>query len=71
MLPEASKVKLAIYNLLGQRIVTLVDQEQQSGIYSVQWDGKNEAGQDVASGLYLYQLRAKEFTSMQKLTLIR
>ena len=71
VLPEASRVKLAIYNLLGQRIVTLVDQEQQSGIYSVQWDGKNEAGRDVASGLYLYLLKAQEFTSVQKLALIR
>ncbi len=71
MLPEASKVKLAIYNQLGQRIITLVDQEQQPGIYSVQWDGKNEAGRDAASGLYLYQLKTKEFTRVQKLALIR
>jgi hypothetical protein len=71
MLPEASKVKLAIYNQLGQRIITLVDQEQQPGIYSVQWDGKNEAGRDVASGVYLYLLEAKEVTRVQKLALIR
>ena len=71
LLPGASHVKLAIYNLRGQRIVTLVDREQQPGTYSVQWDGRNEASQDVASGVYLYQLQTKEFISVQKLVLIR
>lgn len=56
ILAEESEVWLAIYDLAGQRMRTLVQQRQLPGQYGVVWDGRNEAGQDVASGVYLYQL---------------
>jgi hypothetical protein len=55
-LPEDCHVKLHVYNILGQRIRTLVDEAQKANDYQVSWDGKNQQGQDVASGVYLYKL---------------
>jgi len=56
-LPRKGIVKLDIYNLLGRRIRKLVEQEQDCGLYSVVWDGRDEQGASVASGVYIYQLR--------------
>lgn len=70
-LPEVSDVKLEIYNLLGQRIGTLVDQSQRSGSYLINWDGTDEFNQPVASGVYLYQLITKNFRQTNKLILLR
>ncbi|RMG26292.1 MAG: T9SS C-terminal target domain-containing protein, partial [Methanobacteriota archaeon] len=57
-LPANSRVKLEIFNLLGQRIRTLVNELQMAGEYSAEWNGKNEHGRSVASGVYIYRLRA-------------
>jgi hypothetical protein len=57
-----SNVELSIFNALGQKIQTLVSQTQAAGSYSVQWDGQNDAGQPVASGMYLYRIT---YTSME------
>ena len=51
---------LKIYNVLGQKVRTLVDEEKLPGIYQVIWDGKDEKGKDVASGIYLYQLTVRQ-----------
>ncbi len=70
-LPIASEVKLQIYNLLGQRIVTLVDNQQPAGFYSVQWGGKDKQGYPVASGVYLYSIKAENFVQVRKLILVK
>ncbi len=59
-LPERTDVKLAVYDLLGRRVSTLVDESPAQGAYQVQWDGKDTDGLDVASGIYLYRLKAGE-----------
>jgi hypothetical protein len=69
-LPKEAEVKLVIYNLLGQRVRILVDKKQPTGIYSVQWDGKDESGRNVSSGIYLYRLQTNEFVKVRKLTLL-
>ena len=66
-----SHVSLKIYNLLGQEVQTLVDELQMPGYYSVRWDGKDKQGKDVASGIYLYQLKAGDFVEMKKMTVLR
>ena len=68
---KASQVKLVIVNLLGQRVATLVDKFLPAGFYSAQWEGKDESGKLVASGVYIYQLQTKEFVKSRKLVLIR
>jgi len=55
-LPRTSKVNLTIYNILGQKIKTLVDEEKQAGFYSVIWDGTNNIGIKVSSGIYIYRM---------------
>jgi len=69
--PQAGEVELAIYNLVGQRLVGLVTEALQAGVYTVHWDGRDAEGRAAASGLYIYQLRAGERTQRRKLLLLR
>ena len=70
-LPEQSDVRLVIYDILGREVRTLVNDQQQPGLHSVQWDGRNNAGQPVASGLYLSRLVVGEKTQVNKMTLVK
>jgi tetratricopeptide (TPR) repeat protein len=70
-LPENCQVSLVVYNLLGQRIRTLLDSPQPMGFHSVRWDGKDDQGQVVASGVYLYLMTTKQFRQVEKMLLLR
>lgn len=70
-LPQRSMVKLAIYNTLGQKVRTLLDQPAEAGIHSVMWNGRNDAGQPVASGIYVYRFEAGDYRKIQKMILLR
>lgn len=70
-LPEASRVNLNVYNVLGQVVRTLVNQELPAGLHSVIWDGKNTQGSDVSSGVYFYRIKAGDFESTMRMTLLR
>lgn len=65
-LPEAGDVKLYIYNFLGQRVTTLVDEQQAAGIYDIQFDASN-----LASGSYIYRLEAGDYFQMRQMILIK
>lgn len=71
VLPNACHVRLSIYNLLGQRIRTLVDGYQAAGHQTVRWDGTDEQGNKVASGIYFYRIQAGEFTDAKKMILMK
>ena len=58
MWAHESKVKICIYNLLGQKVRTLVDEVQKAGYHEVIWDGRDEFGREVASGVYLCRMEA-------------
>ena len=62
---------LKIYNVLGQKVKTLVDEEKLPGIYQAIWDGKDDAGEDVASGIYFYQLKVRDQILTKKMLLLR
>ncbi|MDQ7063556.1 MAG: FlgD immunoglobulin-like domain containing protein [candidate division KSB1 bacterium] len=64
-------VQLKIYNLKGQLVRTLVKGYQGAGAYSVTWDGRDDQGQAVASGVYLYQFRAGEEVEVRRMLLLR
>jgi hypothetical protein len=68
---KRSQVVLEIRNALGQKICRLVDQLQAAGSYRIRWDGRNAAGQAVASGVYFCQLTAGKFSATRKMLLIR
>jgi len=70
-LPEASAVSLMIFNSMGQLVRTLVRGEYASGKYELVWDGKNEHGEQMASGMYLYVIKAGAFTAQRKLILMK
>jgi hypothetical protein len=65
------RVTLRIYNLLGQPVRTLVDEEKSPGRYHVVWDGKNEAGAQVASGVYFYTIAAGNFKATKKMAILK
>ena len=70
-LPSSQHVQLSIYNVLGQRVITLVDEPQTAGFKSVRWNGFDQSGASVASGVYFYRLRAGAFTEARKMILLR
>ncbi len=77
-LSKRSLVSLEIFNIVGQRVRTLVDREQTTGVYELAWDGANDAGRLVSSGVYMYRLQAgastgspgDRFTVIRKMVLI-
>jgi hypothetical protein len=71
VIPEETNVKLLIYNLTGQVIRTLVNVKQNAGSHSVIWDGKNNKGGMVSSGVYLYRIVSKNFNLTKKMLLIK
>ncbi|MEE9442111.1 MAG: S8 family serine peptidase [candidate division Zixibacteria bacterium] len=70
-LQVAVNVELVVYNVIGQRIATLVSEYQMAGNYKVDWNGKDESGQTVASGIYLYRLTAGEFVKTKRMMLLK
>ncbi|MCK6621236.1 MAG: T9SS type A sorting domain-containing protein [Calditrichaceae bacterium] len=71
ILPKSADVVLNIYNSLGQKIKTLVSNRQPAGVYQIEWDGKNENAERVASGVYLCRFSAGEFIETHKMLLLR
>ena len=67
----ASQVELAVYNISGQRVRTLVSGSLPAGHHRLQWDGRNDRGEPVASGAYLYQLSAGDFVATRQLMLLK
>jgi len=65
-LPNKTDVKLSIFNILGQKVATLVDKNMLAGSYTVQWD----AG-EAATGVYFYKLEADNFTETRKMMLLK
>jgi hypothetical protein len=70
-LPQPERVKLEIFNILGQKVVTLFDGQQTAGKHSIAWNSKNEFGQNVASGIYLLKISAGKFNQVKKMMLVR
>jgi len=70
-LPERSNVIVKIFNLLGEEIITLVNETQNPGLKSVIWDGKDKSGKLVSSGIYIYILETGEFLQSRKMMFLR
>ena len=65
-IPNTERVTLKIYNILGQEVATLVDEEQKPGVYELKFDAGN-----LASGVYFYRLKAGGFTAVKKMMLVK
>ncbi len=70
-LPSRSQVTISVYNLLGQKISTIVDEVKSPGAHSAVWDGRDSDGNEVASGIYFYQIRAGDFVESKKMLLLK
>ncbi len=70
-IPQAAQVRLAIHNLLGERVRTLVDAKESAGVKQVTWDGRDERGEHVSSGVYVYRIEAGEFRLAKRLLLMK
>ncbi len=70
-IPENGQVFLEIYNNIGQKIRSLVNENQNSGRYTIEWDGMNDKGLKVTSGIYFYQLRSNGFIETKKMAILR
>ena len=70
-IPEQADVEITIHNLLGQMVKTLVNETMNPGKYSVIWDGTNNAGMPLSSGVYIYRLVTQEFSQSKKLILLK
>jgi flagellar hook assembly protein FlgD len=70
-LPTASMVNVSIYNVLGQVVKTLVDKELPAGYWSATWDGTDNNGSAVTSGIYFYKIKAGSFQSTKKMMMLK
>lgn len=70
-LPETSNVEITIYNILGEKISTLINGIQQAGVKEVTWNGTDDFGRVVSAGIYIYQIRAGNFVKSRKMVLMR
>jgi len=64
-------VSIKVYNIVGQLVRTLVDEEKLPGNYQLVWDGKDQSGEEVASGIYFYRLKSDEYVKTKKMILLR
>lgn len=70
-LPKSANVKVEIFNILGQKVKTVVDEYLSAGYKKVTWDGTDNTGKTVASGVYLYRMTADDFTATKKMMLMK
>lgn len=71
VLPEPSSVRLTVYDVLGRQVRVLVSEQQQAGRHTVQWNGRDESGHRMASGVYLARLVVGGTTKVRKMTFVR
>jgi len=70
-MPAAQDVRLNVYNMLGQKVRTLVNDHRTAGRYTVLWDGRDDSGRMVGSGVYFYQIQAGSFTKTAKMVFLK
>ena len=70
-LPEDKFVNIAIYDLMGRKVKSLVNSKQSAGYRSIHWDATNDFGQTVSAGMYIYIIQAGEFKQTKKMVLLK
>ena len=70
-LPRDALVSIGIYDILGRKIRTLMNANQTAGSYSLSWDAKNDIGEEVAAGMYLFSIQAGEYRATKKMVLLK
>ena len=70
-IPARDHISISIYNAVGQKIKTLLDEEKAAGCYEIRWDGRDELGKSISSGVYFLTLKTTTFACANKLILLR
>jgi flagellar hook assembly protein FlgD len=70
-LPDPVAVSIKVYNTMGQLVTTLIDQYQFAGTYHIEWNGRDDKGNWVSNGLYIYQMYAGSYTQTCKMILVK
>lgn len=70
-LPEATDVSVTVFDINGTRVTSLVEKHQNSGVYSISWDGKNDKSIPVSSGIYYYRIKAGNYIKTNKMILMK
>lgn len=70
-LPSPERISLSIYNLTGQEVASLVSGSREAGEYTIHWDGTDDQGNELASGIYVYRLKSSAYEETKKLLLLR
>jgi flagellar hook assembly protein FlgD len=70
-LPVVTNVRLVIYNITGQEVRTLINGNMDAGVQRVTWDGKDNSGKNISSGVYLYRITADKFSQTKKMMLLK
>jgi len=70
-LPKRSHVRISVYNILGQEVITLIDEDRSAGTYTITWDGRGGSGRQAATGIYLYRMQAGEYIETKKMVLLK
>ena len=70
-LPVSQHTTITVYNVLGRKVATLVDDVRSAGTHQAVWDGRDQSGQVAASGVYFYRITAGDFIQTRKMTLLK
>ncbi len=70
-LEKRSEVNISVFNILGQKVTTLIDETKPAGNYRIYWDGNDDDGKAVATGVYLYRIAAGDFVESKKMLLLK
>ncbi|MGB9562101.1 MAG: FlgD immunoglobulin-like domain containing protein, partial [bacterium] len=70
-LPASGEVTLVIYDLLGKKVRTLVNGHAEAGMHKVEWNGKDDNGSELPSGIYFYKMTTNNYSEIKKMTLLK
>jgi flagellar hook assembly protein FlgD len=69
--PKAAMVEIVVYNILGQKVRTLVNEVKPAGYHTIEWNGKSDVGSIVPSGVYFMRMVSGSFTKVNKLLMLK
>jgi hypothetical protein len=70
-LPQASHVRLEVFNILGRLVRTLVDRDLSAGVHRIQFDSRTEKGAQISTGVYFYRIQSEQFVETKKMLLLK
>jgi len=70
-MPDNLHVNISVFNVLGQKVRTLLDEFKAAGEYEIEWNGEFDNGNEAESGVYFYRITTQAFTDVKKMTLLK